>query len=87
MSFKCPTESDGAGNSGGYGSNGADGAAAGNVFITVYEDDTDLLIPLEHDVRGGAGGAGGQHGEPGDGGIGGRGGAPHAWYAALVSLP
>jgi hypothetical protein len=66
-------------NSGGYGSNGADGAAAGNVFVTVHEEDTDLLVPLEYDVRGGAGGASGQHGEPGDGGVGGRGGAPHAW--------
>lgn len=66
-------------NSGGYGSNGADGAPAGNVLITVAEDDTDLLIPLEYDVRGGAGGVSGQHGEPGDGGVGGRGGSPHAW--------
>jgi hypothetical protein len=65
--------------SGGYGSNGADGAAAGNVFITVHDDDTDLLVPLEYDVRGGAGGASGQHGEPGDGGIGGRGGRSHSW--------
>ena len=79
MSFQCPTESDGAINSGGYGSNGADGATAGNVFITVHDDDTDLLVPLEYDVRGGAGGASGEHGEPGDGGVGGRGGAPHAW--------
>ncbi|KAI9775780.1 MAG: hypothetical protein M1839_000908 [Geoglossum umbratile] len=67
------------GGDGGYGSNGADGAAAGNVFITVQDDDTDLLVPLEYDVRGGVGGASGQHGEPGDGGVGGRGGAAHAW--------
>ncbi|KAE8447503.1 hypothetical protein EG329_010633 [Mollisiaceae sp. DMI_Dod_QoI] len=67
------------GGDGGYGSNGADGAAAGNIFITVHEDDTDLLVPLEYDVRGGEGGASGQHGEPGDGGVGGRGGAPIAW--------
>jgi hypothetical protein len=67
-------------NSGGYGSNGADGAAAGNIFITVHDDDTDLLVPLEYDVRGGAGGASGQHGEPGDGGVGGRGGQSLAWY-------
>jgi hypothetical protein len=86
MSFQCPTESDGAINSGGYGSNGTDGAAAGNVFIIVHNDDTDLLVPLEYDVKGGAGGASGQHGEPGDGGVGGRGGAPHAWWVTLVSL-
>jgi hypothetical protein len=74
-------------NRGGYGSNGADGAAAGNIFITVHDDDTDLLVPLEYDVRGGAGGASGQHGEPGDGGVGGRGGAPIAWFVTPVSLP
>lgn len=68
-------------NSGGYGSNGADGAASGNIFITVPEDGTDLLIPLEYDLQGGSRGASGQHGEPGDGGIGGKGGKPHAWYA------
>ncbi|KAF8855606.1 hypothetical protein BDZ45DRAFT_804902 [Acephala macrosclerotiorum] len=67
------------GGDGGYGSNGADGAAGGNVFVTINEDDTDLLIGLEYDVQGGAGGLSGQHGEPGDGGIGGRGGSPHAW--------
>jgi hypothetical protein len=65
--------------SGGYGSNGADGAAAGNVFVTVHDEDTDLLIPVEYDVKGGAGGASGQHGEPGDGGVGGRGGEGHVW--------
>ena len=72
--------------SGGYGSSGADGAAGGNVFITVDEEDTDLLLPLEYDVRGGAGGISGQHGEPGDGGIGGRGGQGHAWYVLILSI-
>jgi hypothetical protein len=52
------------------------------VFVTVHDEDTDLLVALQLDVRGGAGGASGQHGEPGDGGIGGRGGAPHAWSVA-----
>jgi len=65
--------------SGGYGSNGADGAAAGNLFVTVHEEDTDLLMPLEFNVNGGPGGASGQHGEPGDGGVGGRGGQGHVW--------
>jgi hypothetical protein len=65
--------------SGGYGSNGAPGAAAGNVFVTVHDDDTDLLLPIDYDVNGGPGGQSGQHGEPGDGGMGGRGGNPHAW--------
>jgi hypothetical protein len=87
MSFQCPTESDGAINSGGYGSNGADGATGGNVFITVHDDDTDLLVPLDYDVKGGVGGASGQHGEPGDGGVGGRGGAPHAWCVTPVLFP
>jgi hypothetical protein len=66
--------------SGGYGSDGADGAAGGNVFVTVHDDDTDLLVPLEYNVKGGEGGASGKHGEPGDGGRGGRGGNPYAWY-------
>jgi hypothetical protein len=80
-------ESDDAINSGGYGSSGADGGAAGNVFITVHDDDTDLLIPFEYDVAGGLGGSSGQHGDPGDGGIGGRGGAPYAWYVNPMSCP
>jgi hypothetical protein len=84
---ECRAKSNNAANSGGYGSNGADGAAAGNIFITVHDDDTDLLVPLEYDVRGGAGGASGEHGEPGDGGIGGRGGAPHAWFVIQLLLP
>ena len=67
-------------NSGGYGTNGADGAAGGNIFVTVNDDDTDLLVGLEYEVQGGVGGVSGQHGEPGDGGTGGRGGAPHAWF-------
>jgi hypothetical protein len=69
--------------SGGYGSNGADGAAGAHVFLTIHDEDTDLLVPLEYDVRGGAGGKSGEHGEPGDGGVGGRGGASHAWYVAF----
>ncbi|ORY18621.1 hypothetical protein BCR34DRAFT_582903 [Clohesyomyces aquaticus] len=67
------------GGNGGYGSDGADGAAGGNVFVTVHEEDTDLLLPFEYLVHGGTGGKSGQHGEPGNGGVGGRGGAPHAW--------
>lgn len=70
--------------SGGYGSNGADGAAGGHIFITVNDEDTDLLLPLEFDVQGGAGGQSGQHGEPGDGGIGGRGGRAFAWFVSTV---
>lgn len=70
-------------NSGGYGSSGADGAAGGNVFVTVHEEDTDLLLPLEYDVSGGAGGASGEHGEPGDGGTGGLGGEGYVWYVPL----
>ncbi|KAF2259610.1 hypothetical protein CC78DRAFT_56977 [Lojkania enalia] len=67
------------GGNGGYGSNGADGAAAGNIIVTVHEEDTDCLVPLQFNVQGGAGGESGQHGEPGDGGVGGRGGRSHAW--------
>jgi len=68
--------------SGGYGSNGADGAAGGNAFVTVHEEDTDLLLPLILDVKGGDGGISGQHGEPGNGGIGGRGGEGHVWWVS-----
>ncbi|KAF2738548.1 hypothetical protein EJ04DRAFT_573709 [Polyplosphaeria fusca] len=67
------------GGNGGYGSNGADGACGGHVFVTVHDEDTDLLVPLQYNVSGGPGGVSGEHGEPGDGGTGGRGGAPFAW--------
>ena len=65
--------------SGGFGSNGANGAPGGSVFVTVHDDDTDLLLPLEYNTKGGDGGASGLHGEPGDGGRGGRGGQGYAW--------
>jgi len=67
------------GKSGGYGSSGADGAAGGHVFVTVHDEDADLLMPLLFDVRGGAGGISGHHGQPGDGGVGGQGGEGHVW--------
>jgi len=67
------------GGNGGYGSSGADGAGGGNVFVTVQDQDTDMLMPLLFDVRGGAGGMSGHHGQPGDGGVGGRGGEGHVW--------
>ncbi|CAM1507669.1 Fc.00g073100.m01.CDS01 [Cosmosporella sp. VM-42] len=67
------------GGNGGAGTNGGDGAGAGDVFVTVDDNDTDLLISLIFDVRGGVGGISGQHGEPGDGGQGGRGGMSYAW--------
>ncbi|KAK3390619.1 hypothetical protein B0H63DRAFT_557564 [Podospora didyma] len=67
------------GGNGGYGSSGADGAAGGHVFVTVHDEDTDLLLPLLFDVRGGAGGISGHHGQPGDGGVGGQGGQGHVW--------
>ncbi|KAH7137305.1 hypothetical protein B0J13DRAFT_639656 [Dactylonectria estremocensis] len=64
----------GRGGNGGYGTSGADGAGAGNVFVTVDENDTDLLVSLIIDVQGGAGGIEGRHGEGGQGGQGGQGG-------------
>ncbi|KAK4448720.1 hypothetical protein QBC34DRAFT_464461 [Podospora aff. communis PSN243] len=69
----------GRGGDGGVGSDGANGAPGGNVFVTVHDDDTDLLLPLEYNTKGGEGGASGLHGEPGDGGRGGRGGNGYAW--------
>jgi hypothetical protein len=65
--------------SGGYGTNGANGGNAGSVFITVNEDDLDLLLPMFWDIRGGKGGQSGSHGNPGDGGIGGDGGSGGTW--------
>ena len=41
--------------SGGYGTNGANGGKAGNVLISVDEDDMDLLLPVYWDIRGGMG--------------------------------
>ncbi|KAF2455404.1 hypothetical protein BDY21DRAFT_365605 [Lineolata rhizophorae] len=58
----------------GSGSNGANGGASANVFISVSEMDLDTLIGLSWDISGGKGGLSGTHGEPGDGGIGGKGG-------------
>jgi hypothetical protein len=72
-------EDGGSGGNGDYGSSGADGAAGGNVFVTVHEQDTDLLVPLMFNVRGGEGGTSGQHGRPGAGGKGGWGGKGHTW--------
>lgn len=65
--------------SAGAGSDGADGAPGGNVFVTVHDDDTDLLLPISYNVNGGEGGKSGSHGMPGEGGRGGRGGNPYAW--------
>ncbi|KAH0564731.1 hypothetical protein GP486_001878 [Trichoglossum hirsutum] len=67
------------GGDGGYGTSGADGADAGNVFVSVSEDDLDLLIALQWDINGGKGGLSGTHGDPGDGGIGGNGGDGCTW--------
>lgn len=67
-------------NSGGSGTNGANGGKAGNVFISVDEKDMDLLLPVYWDIRGGKGGASGTHGDPGDGGVGGNGGSGIKWY-------
>ncbi|KAK8043112.1 hypothetical protein PG994_013595 [Apiospora phragmitis] len=67
----------GNGGDAGFGSNGADGGSAGNVYVTVAEDDTDLLSPLYFSVKGGSGGESGAHGAPGEGGQRGRGGKSH----------
>ncbi|KAK5651900.1 hypothetical protein OQA88_11559 [Cercophora sp. LCS_1] len=69
----------GRGGDAGAGSDGADGAPGGNVYITIHDDDTDLLLPLTYDVSGGQGGLSGDHGMPGEGGRGGRGGDPCNW--------
>jgi hypothetical protein len=65
--------------SAGAGTNGANGGAAGNVFISVAEHDLDTLVGVTWDVTGGKGGLSGTHGTPGDGGQGGRGGDGYAW--------
>lgn len=65
--------------SAGYGSNGANGGNAGSVFVTVHEDDLDLLAAVRWDISGGKGGLSGTHGEPGNGGVGGEGGAGCTW--------
>jgi hypothetical protein len=56
-----------------------DGGNAGNIFITVAENDLDLLVACKWNTSGGRGGASGTHGMPGDGGIGGRGGNGCTW--------
>ncbi|KAK3319584.1 hypothetical protein B0T19DRAFT_478693 [Cercophora scortea] len=72
-------EDGGRGGDAGAGSDGADGAPGGNVYLTVHDDDTDLLLPLAYNVSGGQGGLSGDHGMPGEGGRGGRGGDSYAW--------
>ncbi|KAK6495026.1 hypothetical protein TWF481_003054 [Arthrobotrys musiformis] len=62
--------SGGAGGNGGNGTSGGNGGSGAYVEIEVEEDDTDLLIPIHWDVRGGIGG------DAGSNGIGGRGGRP-----------
>ncbi|KAF2194370.1 hypothetical protein K469DRAFT_783547 [Zopfia rhizophila CBS 207.26] len=67
------------GGDGGRGTSGADGGDAGNVYITIGEDDLDTIVAVEWMTSGGRGGAGGVHGEPGAGGRGGIGGSGCSW--------
>ncbi|KAK6347394.1 hypothetical protein TWF718_005233 [Orbilia javanica] len=62
--------SGGSGGNGGNGTSGGNGGSGAYVEIEVEEDDTDLLIPIHWDVRGGIGG------DAGTNGVGGRGGRP-----------
>jgi hypothetical protein len=79
------------GSSGGRGGNGGDGGDAtsgspggrgGQVTVTLSEDDTHLLLLLDHDVAGGAGGRAGSNGSGGSGGRGGRGGRSHSSHGS-----
>ncbi|KAK4096032.1 hypothetical protein N658DRAFT_65471 [Parathielavia hyrcaniae] len=72
-------EDGGRGGDAGAGSHGADGAPGGHAYVTVHDDDTDLLLPLKYNVSGGQGGDSGDHGMPGEGGRGGQGGEGYVW--------
>ena len=72
LADKCP-------NSGGYGTDGADGGNGGTVFVRVKEQDAHLLLAVDWDIDGGKGGNSGAHGNPGDGGEGGDGGVGCTW--------
>jgi hypothetical protein len=62
-----------AGGNGGSGGNGAD------ITVRVTEENTDLLMLLDHKNNGGHGGKGGVGGEGGQGGHGGQGGKGRSW--------
>ncbi|KAF3934748.1 hypothetical protein ABW20_dc0107497 [Dactylellina cionopaga] len=64
----------GGGGNGGNGTSGASGGSGGYIEIEVEEDDMELLIPIQWDVRGGIGGKAGANGTGGGGGYGGYGG-------------
>jgi len=69
----------GDGGNAGSATSGANGGAGGAITIVVSEDDTPLLMLLEHDVHGGAGGHAGTNGVGGHGGEGGSGGDSYSW--------
>lgn len=61
--------------SAGRGTNGGNGGNGGNIFTTVHDDELDLLLAVECNVKGGTQGRAAKHGVPGKGGRGGAGGS------------
>lgn len=72
-------EPGGNGGSGGAAASGARGGRGGEVGVSVSEDDTPLLMLIEHRVDGGSGGPPGRPGDGGRGGDGGPGGSSYSW--------
>ncbi|KAN0083855.1 hypothetical protein V8E54_002943 [Elaphomyces granulatus] len=73
----------GRGGAAGSGSSGGDGGQGGTIDIVVDDAESNLLMAINWDVRGGAGGQAGQHGQPGKGGEKGRGGKGHEWEVQI----
>lgn len=69
----------GNGGDGGRASSGAGGGHGGQIVVEVDERDTQLLMLVRHDIRGGVGGAAGRNGAAGSGGAGGNGGDSYSW--------
>lgn len=66
--------------SGGCGMSGVNGGVGGYVYVMVNEEDFDIFIGVEWDVRGGYGGCVGEYGVGGVGGYGGDGGVGCIWF-------
>jgi hypothetical protein len=69
----------GTGGDGGDGTSGARGGDGGRIVVRVSQQDTHLLMLLQHDISPGSGGAAGTNGRGGPGGPGGHGGRAHHW--------
>lgn len=69
----------GDGGDGGSATSGARGGDAGSIELKTRESETQLLILVNHELKGGWGGDAGSNGAGGAAGSGGRGGSSYSW--------